>query len=228
MYEKVRSIYSNRSHKFIGNNHFLTTVLFILWISVPTVLLMKKLRLWLHPTAITLTSFAAILSAAYFFYEDRLVNGAILFLIFLVLDDVDGMWARLTERVSELGGKLDWYFCHIGTVAMYFGIWHSQYYLKDEAVTGVLLIVSRYIVALSLQVFLQSSGYKTIFPRVNSYYTSQEEKFGTFFIAPLLGIVNILLPILILIQLISFLVLFVRQKQRPNFMKRLKERIILR
>jgi len=228
MFEKIKSVYVGKFSSFIGSHHFLTIVLFILWISVPIVLLLQKLKSRIHPNVITLASFVVGLSASYFFFEDRLFFGAISYFLFLVLDDVDGMWARLTGKTSHLGRMLDYYVGHIGTVSMYFGIWYSQYYTRGEWSIGTFLIAARYVIALCLQVLVESSTYGTILPRVSSYYSSQEEKFGTFFVAPLLGIVRTLLPILISIQLISFLVLFLRQKQRPDPRQRLKERTIIR
>jgi len=67
VFEKIRSLYVEKFSSFIGSHHFLTTVLFILWISVPIVLLLQKLKSRIHPTVITLAGLAVLsLTAAIF------------------------------------------------------------------------------------------------------------------------------------------------------------------
>jgi len=73
-------------------------------------------------------------------------------------------------------------------------------------------------------VFVGDFRYKTIFPRVFSYYSPFEEAFGTFFFAPLFNKVRLLFPILVALQFISYVILFIKKKEKPD-LEEIEERI---
>ena len=225
MVNKIKSIYIERpNERFLGED-YLVSLPFVLF-TVPLVRLMQKLNLKIHPNVITLASFPVILTAAYFFFDGKLVIGALCYFIYYIMDNVDGKWARLTGKTSEFGERLDYYVGAFGNLAMYFGLWYSQYYLKGDWLIGGSIVVAHYIIVVSMWIFLQQPYYRTIFRRVPSYYSLQEEGFGTFFFAPLCNVVTILFPLLVMLQLISFIILLIRQKERPNVGKRIKEELL--
>jgi len=187
---------------------------------------MQKLRLRVHPNIITLASLLPILLAGYYFFEGKLVMGALLYFGYFLGDVIDGKWARLTGKTSQLGARLDYFVCVFGNMIMFSGLWYSQYYLKGNWIVGGCFILAHYVIVASLDIFIQQQDYKTFLPRVHSYYSPQEEGFGTFFIATLFNIVDVLFPILVMLQFASFILMFFRQKQRPNMKKRIKERLL--
>lgn len=184
---------------------------------------MQKLDLKIHPNVITFVTIPLIIFAAYFFFKGKLVFGACCYLAYFVGDGVDGKWARFTGKTSRSGEILDYYVGALGDLAMYLGLWYSQYYLKGDWLIGGSIVIAHYIIVVSTWIFVKQPYYKTIFPRIRSYYSSLEEGFGTFFFAPLLNMVTILFPVLVILQLISFVILFTRQKERPDVGKRIRE-----
>lgn len=226
MLNKIKNIYIQRANERFLVRPSLTFLLFAFPFVMPILRLMQKLNLKIHPNVITLASFPFALSAAYFFFDGRLVIGALCYFIYYALDTIDGKWARLTGQTSELGERLDYFVGALGNLAMYFGLWYSQYYLKGDWLIGGSIVVAHYIIVVCILIFLQQPYYKTIFPRVRSYYSLQEEGFGTFFLAPLFNVVTVLFPLLVMFQLISFIIFLIRQKERPDVKKRIKEDLL--
>jgi hypothetical protein len=106
---------------------------------------------------------------------------------------------------------------------MYFGLWYSQFYLYDRWFIGGSLIVAHYLVIAFGYMFIKNRTYKTIFPSICSYYGAADEGILTFFFTPILGIFRLALPILVLLQFISYMILFLRQKEKPDAIKNIKE-----
>lgn len=227
MLNKIKNIYTERANeRFIGEDS-LVAFLFIIPFAMPIIRLMHKLNLRIHPNIITLASFPVILTTAYFFFDGKLLIGALCYFIYYILDAIDGKWARLTGKTSKFGERLDHYYVGpLGNLAMYFGLWYSQYYLKSDWLIGGSIIIAHYIIMLSIWIFLQQSYYRIIFTRVRAYYSLEEEGFGTFFFAPLFNVVTILFPLLVMLQLISFIILLIKQKERPDVRKRIREEVL--
>ena len=181
-----------------------------------------KLPIKIHPNVVTVFSLILILIAAFNFFKGWLLLGAIFYYVGYVFDTADGTLARLTNTQSRLGERLDFYCDILGNIFMYFGLWYSQYYLAGNWFTGAGIIVAHYSIVVALGIFIQQPHYKTIFPRVRSYYSPEEEGFGTFFMAPIFNVVTILFPLLVLFQFISFVILLVRQKERPDVRRGIK------
>lgn len=179
---------------------------------IPLARAVSKLPFKIHPNIITIFSFFFALLAGFCFFHNLLVFGAVFYLINFILDCTDGPLARMTSTTSEFGGKLDFYTDRIGNLSMYFGLWWSQYYQNSNWLLGVGIIFAHYAIQSFGEKFIKNLTYKTIFPKVDSYYSSFEEGVGTFFIAPILGIFPILFPILVFLQFVSYFILFVREK----------------
>jgi phosphatidylglycerophosphate synthase len=223
MLNKIRNVYTERPDEhFLKEKDNWAPLVFEHVFSMPLLRLMQRLHLKIHPNVITLASFLIVLATAYFFFCDKLLIGAFCYLGYFIFDGLDGKWARLTNSTSELGEKLDYYFGALGVLAMYLGLWYSQYYLAGNWLTGTGIIAAHYIIVVAIGIFIQQPHYETIFPRVCSYYSPLEEGFGTFFVAPLFNVVTILFPLLVLFQFISFVILLVRQKERPDTKKRVR------
>ncbi len=228
MLNKIRNIYTERP-----NEHFLkekdnwVALIFEHPFSMPLIRLMQKLNLKIHPNVITFATLPLILFTAYSFFDSKFLIGAFCYLGYFIVDGVDGKWARLTGKTSKFGERLDHYYVGpLGNLAMYFGLWYSQYYLKGDWLIGGSIIFAHYIIVVLMWKSLQQPYYRTIFQRVRSYYSLNEEGFGTFFFAPLFNVVNILFPVLVTLSLISFIILLIRQKGRPDIKKRIKEDLL--
>jgi len=226
MLNKIINIYTERPNEhFLKKEDCWVALIFAHPFSIPLIRLMQKLKLKIHPNVITIAALPLLLLTAYFFFDGKLMIGAFCYLGYFIVDGVDGKWARLTDKTSTLGERLDHYYLGpLGTLAMYFGLWYSQYYLQGEWLIGGSIIFAHYIIVVSILVFLQQPYYRTIFPMVRSYYSPDEEGFGTFFFAPLFNVVTILFPVLVMLQLISFIILLVRQK--AGVKNRIKEGLL--
>ena len=225
--EKIRNIYKEgENENFLKEKDFWVSLALDRPISIPIVRLMQRLNLKIHPNIVSLTSLPFVILAAYFFFNGKLLFGAICYFCYFILDGVDGKWARLTGKASKFGARLEYYICILGNLAMYFGLWYSQYYLRGDWLIGGSFIFAHYVIIASLWIFLQKPYYETFFQSVRSYYSFEEEGVGTFFFAPLFNVVDVLFPTLVILQFISFTILFFRQKERPNVKKRIKEKLI--
>jgi phosphatidylglycerophosphate synthase len=181
-----------------------------------------------HPNVVTVFSLLFAIIAAFFFFNNQLIYGAIFFFISYVFDTADGTLARLTNTQSELGKRLDFYVDILGNIFMYFGLWYSQFYLYGQWFIGGSIIAAHYMVIAFGYMFIKNRTYKTIFPDICSYYSAADEGFLTFFFVPIpaffiLGIFRLALPILVALQFISFVILFLRQKEKPDIKKNIKE-----
>lgn len=216
--EKGKSLFKkiyqeNEGKKFHKQGESISVICVGRFFGIPLAKLITKIPFKIHPNIITILSFGFAILAGYYFFQNLLILGSILYLINFILDCTDGTLARLTGLSSTFGSKLDFYTDRIGIIILYFGLWWSQYYQNKNALLGIILISAHYAIMIFGEKYIKNKKYRTVFPRVNSYYSSFEEGFGTFFIAPLLGMVTILLPILILLQLISYVVLYIKNKK---------------
>jgi len=187
-----------------------------------------RLPVKIHPNVITLLSLPFAIIAAFFFFSNQLIYGAVFFFISYVLDAADGTLARLTNTVSEFGKRLDFYVDILGNIFMYFGLWYSQFYLYGQWLIGGSIIVAHYMVIAFGYMFIKNRTYKTIFPNICSYYSAADEGILTFFFVPILAFFRpnafrIALPILVLLQFISYVILFLKQKEKPDIKKNIKE-----
>lgn len=177
----------------------------------------------IHPNIITLLSLLFAIIAAFFFFNNQLIYGAIFFFISYVLDCADGTLARLTNTQSKFGQKLDFYVDVLGNIFMYFGLWYSQFYLYGQWFIGGSIIAAHYMVMAFGYMFIKNRTYKTIFPNISSYYSAADEGILTFFFTPILGIFRLALPILVTLQFASYLILFLKQEEKPDIKKNVKE-----
>lgn len=187
-----------------------------------------RLPVKVHPNVVTVFSLLFAVIAAFFFFNNQLIYGAIFFFISYVFDAADGTLARLTNTQSELGKRLDFYFDILGNIFMYFGLWYSQFYLYGQWFIGGVIIAAHYFVMAFGYMFIKNHTYKTIFPNIYSYYSAADEGILTFFFVPILaffvtGVFRLALPILVALQFISYVILFLRQKEKPDIKKNIKE-----
>ena len=228
MIQKIRKVYNeNPDEDFLKKNDFLVSILFDRPITVPIIRLMQKLKLKVHPNTISLMSLPFALLASFMFFNNKLVIGAVFYLVYFIIDGVDGKWARLTCQTSKLGERLDYYIAVIGGFLMYFGLWYSQFYCNDMSIMGGFAIFSHYVVVAFYGTLLKNPFYNTGIPVVGSYYTPEEEAFFTFFIATLLNVAPIAIPVLVFFQAISFMILFIRQGKKPSI-EEIKKNMIKR
>lgn len=226
MFEQIKKIYSdNPDEPFIGRDSLICKIT-VFWLAMPIIRLMQRLKIKISPNIITITSIAFILLAGYLFFINELLFGAICYFIYLLGDEVDGKWARLTKKTSNMGRNLDYFGSVIGNFLMFFGLWYSQFYLKNIWLIGLSLILAYYVLVILLVTLVKEQYYTTMFPKISSYYSLQEEGFAIFFIAPFFNITLVLFPILIFLQLLTFIVLFVRQKERPDIKERFFKRLL--
>jgi len=222
--KKIRSIYEEKDYEHFKKKKDNLVGLFFDVFSIPIVRLMKKLNLRIHPNVITIISFIFAIFASFFFFNDKLAVGAFCFFCHILFDAVDGKWSRLTSKVSRIGEKLDYYNHVFGNISMYFGLLYSQYCLSDNLLLGMCIIFAHYVIIVFMSLFITEPYYKTALPRIYTYYSPAEEGFFSFFIGPLFDIVYVCLPMSVTFSFISFVILFLRQKERPN-VKDIKDRV---
>jgi phosphatidylglycerophosphate synthase len=184
-----------------------------------------NLPIKIHPNVVTLLSIPFAILAAFCFFNNRLIEGAVFFFISYVLDCADGTLARLTCTQSKFGERLDFYADTLNKALMYFGLWYSQYYLYEEWFFGGCIIFAHYAAMAFGYMFISNRTYKTVFPNLSSYYSAADEGILTFFFIPLIpiaGIFRLIFPILVLLQFVSYVILFLRQKNRPSIKKNIK------
>lgn len=181
-----------------------------------------------HPNVITILSFPFAILAGFYFFNNQLIYGAIFFFISYILDTADGALARLTNTESRFGQRLDFYVDILGNIFMYFGLWYSQFYLYGQWLIGGIIIAAHYFVMVFGYIFVKNRTYKTIFPNISSYYSAADEGILTFFFIPIInyfqtGLIRYALPILVALQFVSYMILFLRQKEKPDIKKSIKE-----
>ena len=189
---------------------------------IPLARAINALPVRIHPNIISIISLILALEAAYLFFNNKLIVGAIFFFISYIFDCSDGVLARLTNTQSKFGEKLDFYIDITGNVFMYFGLWYSQYYLNGQGFLGGSIIAAHYTVMVFGYLFIKVRTYKTFSPRLSSYYSAADEGILTFLFAPITGYFTLILPILIILQLASYMILFLKQKERPDIRKNIK------
>ena len=74
-------------------------------LAIPFIIVFKILNF--HPNLISFISILAILVAAIFSFNGELFEGSLFILLSIILDCADGMIARLNNKESELGLKLE-------------------------------------------------------------------------------------------------------------------------
>ena len=147
---------------------------------MPLIRLMQTLKLKINPNFITLMVFPLLSLAGYSFIKGNLAIGAFFYYVYFLLDLIDGKWARLTKQTSRLGTRLDYYAHIFGNIQMYFGIWYSQYFMKENWLIGGSIIFIQYAIVFSVSILIKKIHYKTFFSQVNSYYSFIDEAFGVF------------------------------------------------
>lgn len=180
-------------------------------------------RYKINPNHITILTVPFSLIAGYFFFTNQLILGSLFYFIGYILDCSDGTLARMTNKVSKYGERLDYYTDIINNIAMYFGLWYSQFYLHNMWLIGGSIIAFHYMIMAFGYIFLSKLNYKTISPKICSYYMHADEGFLTFAIIPLTGYFFLLFPILVILQFISYLILFFIQKEKPDFKNNIKK-----
>jgi len=217
----IKRIYSeHKGEKFIKKSEAWTVVFFGRVFGTP----LARLFAWLKvkPNHITVFTIPLSFIAGYFFYNNQLVLGALFYFLGYILDCSDGTLARMTNQTSRFGQRLDYYSDIINNIPMYFGLWYSQFYLNDMWFIGGAIIAIHYVIIFSGYLFINDLTYKTISPKISSYYMPEDEGFLTFAIAPLTGYFYLVFPTLVIIQLFSYTILFIRQKEKPDFKKNIK------
>jgi phosphatidylglycerophosphate synthase len=211
---RIKKIYQEKEgENFIQKSESISIVLIGRFFGIPLARLITKIPFKIHPNIITIFSFIFAILAGYCFFQNLLIIGSILYLINFILDCTDGTLARLTGTTSKIGEKLDFYTDRIGIIGLYLGLWWSQYYQNNNWFIGAIIIITHYAIIFSGDKFVKNQKYKTIFPRVDTYYSPFEEGIGTFFIAPLLSIVTVLFPILVFLQALSYVILYFKNKE---------------
>ncbi len=102
------------------------------------------------PNQISWLSFLAGLFAAWFFYQGQLVAGAIFFLLFSVLDAIDGKMAKVSGQASGIGLFLDSTFGSITFSINILALGIGQFRLTNQPIfliLGLALLFIHYIMA---------------------------------------------------------------------------------
>jgi phosphatidylglycerophosphate synthase len=220
----IENIYSERPSEHFKHKSEPWSVVFIGRIfGVPLARAIAWLPFKIHPNVLTILTVPISFIAGFCFFNNLLIWGAIFYFIGYIIDCADGTLARLTNTVSKGGERLDFYTDILNNIFMYFGLWYSQYYLVGQWVWGGSIISAHYLIMAFGYMFLTKLTYRTISPRICSYYMHADEGFLTFFVAPITGYFTIIFPILVGMQFISYLILFVTQDKMPDIRANIKK-----
>jgi phosphatidylglycerophosphate synthase len=220
----IKNIYSEKKGEHFKHKSEPWSVVFIGRVfGIPIARGITKLPFKVHPNVLTFITVPISLIAGICFFKNLLIFGAFLYFIGYIIDCADGTLARLTNTVSKTGERFDFYTDILNNIFMYFGLWYSQYYLLGNWFLGGSIIAAHYLIIAFGYMFLTKLTYKTISPRICSYYTSGDEGFLTFFIAPLTGHFTIIFPILVGLQLVSYVILFIMQDKTPDVKENIKK-----
>jgi phosphatidylglycerophosphate synthase len=227
----IKKIYSERKgENFIKKSEPWTVVFIGRIFGTPIARFFARFKI--KPNTVTLLTVPfSFLAGICFFYGFLnywyLVLGSFFYFIGYILDCSDGTLARMTNQVSRYGERLDYYTDIINNIPMYFGLWYSQFYLQGMWFIGGAIIAFHYFVMAFGYIFLKKFTYKTISPRICSYYMHADEGFLTFAIAPVTGYFYLVLPMLVALQFISYILLFFTQKEKPNIKNNIKKMLKL-
>lgn len=173
----------------------------VLVFSLPLLRLLQKIKVRFSPTHITLTGLLCNIMAGVSFATGHLPQGALLFFTALVLDFVDGPWARLTNQCSNFGKKLDPLCDKIGKASCFAGLCYHQ-----PAIIG--LIFSYYLLEFyATQVFPNRFSN----PR-NWSFSVWEVSFLILFIGPILNMVHFFSALSISLLAILYITKTIREK----------------
>ena len=157
MIEKIKAIYTEQFNEKFLKKGSTTPLLFFFWLDMPLIRLMQTLKLKINPNIITLMGFPLLSLAGYSFFKNNLVIGAFFYYVYFLLDLIDGKWARLIKKTSRLGERLDYYGHIFGNIQMYFGIWYSQYFMKDNWLIGGSIIFIQYAIVISFSILINTN-----------------------------------------------------------------------
>jgi phosphatidylglycerophosphate synthase len=224
----VKKTHSKKEKKSINKKREEWAVKLVRIFGTPLAKAIALLPIKIHPNFITILSFPFAILAGFYFFNNQLIYGAIFFFISYILDTADGALARLTNTESRFGQRLDFYIDIMGNIFMYFGLWYSQFYLYGQWLIGGVIIAAHYFVMAFGYIFVKNRTYKTIFPNISSYYSAADEGILTFFFVPIFTIFNpnifrFALPILVIIQFVSYLILSLKQKEKPDIINNIKK-----
>jgi len=221
----IKSYYMKGKH--VKRHYPWIEFIFSIPFCIPIAKALSKTRV--HPNIISLMTFPVAIFAGYMFAMGRFVEGALFYWLGYILDDVDGNLARMTNKVSKFGSRLDYFGDVFNTLVMYAGLWYGLYYVIGSGGFGLKIIVFHYILMFSSHIIFEDGDftYKTIHPKIFSYYSPYEEAILTFFFLPMATIfykdaILVGLPLLILMQMISFMLIFAWKGDVKNIKKRIK------
>jgi len=164
---KLRELF-DRNKPWIKNPDALITVLFYDKIAIPLVYIFEKLGI--HPNIVSIVGIIFGLLGSWQFVNGNFTAGSLLFLLWFILDCVDGKLARKTNKKTKLGERLDFVGGHIVTnfgylsfVVFYF--LNGNIYLS--LFTLLLIIYHHFFVVYSTTYRLK---YKPIIRNVGSYF----------------------------------------------------------
>ena len=220
----IKDVYSERKGEHFKHKSEPWSVVFIGRVfGVPIARAIARLPFKVHPNVLTIITVPLSLIACFYFFKNLLILGAIFYFMGYIFDCADGTLARLTNTVSKTGARLDFYTDILNNVFMYFGLWYSQYYLTGQWFLGGSIIAAHYFIMVFGYMFLSKLTYKTISPRICSYYVHADEGFLTFFFAPITGYFIFIFPVLVSLQFISYIVLFIKQDKMPDIKANIKK-----
>ena len=223
-----KELHLKRDKQYINKKREEWAVKFVRLFGTPLAKGISLLPVKIHPNIITILSFPFAILAGFYFFNNQLIYGAIFFFISYILDTADGALARLTNTESRFGQRLDFYIDILGNIFMYFGLWYSQFYLYNQWLIGGAIIAAHYFVMAFGYIFIKNRTYKTIFPNISSYYSAADEGILTFFFIPIIsnfhtGLIRNAIPILVALQFVSYLILFLIQKEKPDVINNIKK-----
>lgn len=206
MFKRLKKIYREQPGELIfkagAPYERLPAIKFGILFSMPLLRLLQRTRTKFSPIYLTLIGLFCNVIAGVSFATGHLAQGALLFFAALVFDLVDGPWARHTNKHVSLMKKFDPICDRIGKASCFGGLVYGQ---PETAV-----FVAYYYILELFAVYLLPNRFSN--PRNWLSFSAWEASFLILFVAPILNMLHIFLPLSVGLLHISYLIKIIKGK----------------
>ena len=166
-----------------------------LMVSMPLLRLLQYGKIKIHPSVFSVLNLLFCVAAGLAFASGYLFDGAVCFYLALVMDLIDGPYARLTGRYTDAVKRNDYICDRLGKFVCFIGLWYSQYYLNGFPGIGGLFIFAYYL----LEVYATEMLPDRFRDNYRITFTVWEVSFIIFVVGPALNMVSFFFPLAVVL-----------------------------